>query len=230
MKCTLISTISPAQEAFLESLSTLKFANRAKNIQNAPRVNEDLDEKALLRRYERELKKLRQELMAKSKNVVDKRKLIEVEEQRRRAEQDKMAALLTMERLSRDLLSEKQTKKKLEERIKEMNSQLLVGGHLNADGGGGQGADGSVAASAAQHLESQQAFAAALQAEQDRIRAQYSSKLAELEKEREQMEEEKGAEAHSASEYKARTRRTRVKDGAAHSALCIRMACAPLFL
>lgn len=43
--------VSPALEAFLESLSTLKFANRAKNIKNQPRINEDLDEKTLLRRF-----------------------------------------------------------------------------------------------------------------------------------------------------------------------------------
>jgi hypothetical protein len=36
--------------------------------------------------------------------VVDKRKLLEVEEQRRRAEQDKLAAIIDLERLSRDLL------------------------------------------------------------------------------------------------------------------------------
>ena len=189
MKCTLISTISPAQEAFLESLSTLKFANRAKNIKNEARVNEDLDEKALLRRYERELKKLRQELQAKSRNVVDKRKLIEVEEQRRRAEQDKMTALMNMERLSRDLLTEKNQKKKLEERIKEMNSQLLVGGLHGgaANGSAGAGAQDASATAA----ENQKAFQQALQVEQERIRQQYTLKLAELEKERESMEEEK---------------------------------------
>ena len=187
VKCTLLAMISPAQEAFLESLSTLKFANRAKKIQNEAKINEDLDEKALLRRYERELKKLRSELQAKSKNVVDKRKLIEVEEKHRRAEQDKMTALMNMERLSRDLLQEKTSKKKLEERIKEMNSQLLVGGHLNAGGAGGaQGPD-----TEAQLAENAKAFQLALQVEQDRIRATYSQKLQELEKERENMEEEK---------------------------------------
>jgi tetrahydrodipicolinate N-succinyltransferase len=89
-KTTMMAMISPAMEAFLESLSTLKFANRAKNIKNEARINEDLDEKALLRRYERELKQLRQELQARSRNVVDKRALIEVEEQRKRAEEDKV--------------------------------------------------------------------------------------------------------------------------------------------
>jgi len=41
---------SPALESLAESLSTLKFANRAKNIKNEARVNEDLDQKSLLRK------------------------------------------------------------------------------------------------------------------------------------------------------------------------------------
>jgi pimeloyl-ACP methyl ester carboxylesterase len=62
-----MAMISPALEAFVESLSTLKFANRAKNIKNEARVNEDLDQKSLLRRYERELKRLRAELEERSR-------------------------------------------------------------------------------------------------------------------------------------------------------------------
>lgn len=34
-----------------ESLSTLKFANRAKNIKNEAHVNEDLDQRTLLRKW-----------------------------------------------------------------------------------------------------------------------------------------------------------------------------------
>ncbi|MFN3520511.1 MAG: hypothetical protein ACK4YT_13785, partial [Sphingomonas sp.] len=75
-----------------ESLSTLKFANRAKNIKNEAHVNEDIDQKSLLRKYERELKRLRQELAMRSRNVVDKRRLLEMDEQRRRAEEDKVCA------------------------------------------------------------------------------------------------------------------------------------------
>lgn len=44
-KTTMMAMISPALEAFVESLSTLKFANRAKNIKNVASVNEDLDQK-----------------------------------------------------------------------------------------------------------------------------------------------------------------------------------------
>lgn len=45
---------------------------------------------ALLRKYERELKQLRMELEERAKTVVDKRRLLELEEQKRRAEEDKV--------------------------------------------------------------------------------------------------------------------------------------------
>lgn len=51
-KTTMIAMISPAFDGYSESLSTLKFATRAKKIKNTARVNEDLDERALLRKYE----------------------------------------------------------------------------------------------------------------------------------------------------------------------------------
>lgn len=66
-----------------ESLSTLKFANRAKNMRNLPKVNEDLDHRTLLRKYERELRKLRAELQQKSKDLVDKRLVLQVMPQSR---------------------------------------------------------------------------------------------------------------------------------------------------
>ena len=85
-KTTMMAMISPAFESIGETISTLKFANRAKNIKNEAKVNEDLDQKSLLRKYERELKQLRAELEEKNKNVVDKRRLLEIDEARRRAE------------------------------------------------------------------------------------------------------------------------------------------------
>ena len=78
-KTTMMAMISPSNDAFSESLSTLKFATRAKKIKNKARINEDVDQRALLRKYEQELRRLRAELEAKSKNVVDKGKLLEVE-------------------------------------------------------------------------------------------------------------------------------------------------------
>lgn len=48
-RTTMLATISPAAEAFSETISTLKFAMRAKRVTNAPRLNEDLDQASLLR-------------------------------------------------------------------------------------------------------------------------------------------------------------------------------------
>lgn len=51
-KTTMMAMISPSEDSASETLSTLKFANRAKNLQNFAHVNEDLDKNSLLRRYE----------------------------------------------------------------------------------------------------------------------------------------------------------------------------------
>eukprot|EP00958_Prasinococcus_capsulatus_P009934 scaffold965_cov344-Prasinococcus_capsulatus_cf.AAC.2 len=69
-RTTVIANVSPALEAVGESLSTLKFADRAKTVKNAARVNQDVDQRTLLRKYERELRRLRGELAERSKIVV----------------------------------------------------------------------------------------------------------------------------------------------------------------
>ena len=135
----MMAMISPALDAYSESLSTLKFANRAKNIKNEARVNEDLDQKSLLRKYQGELRRLRQELTERSAGVVDKRKLLEVEQQRKQAEEDKVAALRALEERSQEMMREKDEKRKLEHRIKMLTSQMLVGGITVKGSGSGKG-------------------------------------------------------------------------------------------
>lgn len=145
---------------------------RAKNIKNQAVVNEDADQRTLLRKYERELRKLRAELTRRNKELVDKRHLLEVgdwnrsgrlilgikslydnglverhhhgvydswatalpadmsktacfaslqvEEQKRRAEADKLAALTALETASAEFMREKQEKKELEAKIQAM--------------------------------------------------------------------------------------------------------------
>lgn len=39
----MMAMVSPSPDAFGESLSTLKFATRAKKIKNEARINEDVD-------------------------------------------------------------------------------------------------------------------------------------------------------------------------------------------
>lgn len=99
-KTTMMAMISPASDAFAESLSTLKFATRAKKIKNEARINEDVDQRALLRKYEVELRRLKQELSQKPGASTDPSKVRQLEAQKRQAEEDKNAAITALEQRS----------------------------------------------------------------------------------------------------------------------------------
>lgn len=53
-KTLMVACISPADNNYEETLSTLRYANRAKKIKNAPRINEDPKD-TLLRQYQEEI-------------------------------------------------------------------------------------------------------------------------------------------------------------------------------
>ena len=54
----MIAALSPADYNYEETLSTLRYADRAKSIKNKPKINEDPKD-ALLKEYEEEIKQLR---------------------------------------------------------------------------------------------------------------------------------------------------------------------------
>ena len=88
----MMAMISPSYDSFNESLSTLKFATRAKKIKNNAQINEDVDQKTLLKKYETELKQLRKELEMRNVNV-DPKQLKDLETAKKRAEEEKKTAL-----------------------------------------------------------------------------------------------------------------------------------------
>jgi len=169
-KTTMMAMISPSSDAFGESLSTLKFATRAKKIKNEARINEDVDQRALLRKYEVELKRLKQELEQKNSQITENQHLLQLEEEKKRAEEDKNAAISALEARSREVLMEKDQKRQLEEKIRQLNSQMLLGG---------------------KKIEDTPQFRVALEEKQKIIRQEYEMKLQEIEKERTQIEEDK---------------------------------------
>uniref|UniRef100_A0A673UD84 Kinesin-like protein n=1 Tax=Suricata suricatta TaxID=37032 RepID=A0A673UD84_SURSU len=57
-KTLMVACLSPADNNYDETLSTLRYANRAKSIRNKPRINEDPKD-TLLREYQEEIKKLK---------------------------------------------------------------------------------------------------------------------------------------------------------------------------
>lgn len=81
----MLAMISPAPEALLETLSTLKFATRAKRVRNDARINEDVDDRALIKKYEYELKRLREELHEKNRQLSSSAHVLQLQEDKRRA-------------------------------------------------------------------------------------------------------------------------------------------------
>ncbi|CAG7722936.1 unnamed protein product, partial [Allacma fusca] len=67
-KTLMVACVSPADNNYDETLSTLRYANRAKNIKNKPRINQDPKD-ALLKQYQEEIMTLKQ--------MLEKQKLLE---------------------------------------------------------------------------------------------------------------------------------------------------------
>ena len=70
-KTCIIATLSPSQLAMEESLSTLDYAHRAKNIKNQPTVNQKMTKKVVLKEYCAEIEHLKMQLqLTREKNGV----------------------------------------------------------------------------------------------------------------------------------------------------------------
>lgn len=60
-KTVMVAALSPADYNYEETLSTLRYADRAKSIKNKPKINEDPKD-ALLKEYESEIAQLKEML------------------------------------------------------------------------------------------------------------------------------------------------------------------------
>ncbi|KAI9877559.1 MAG: kinesin motor protein cin8 [Pleopsidium flavum] len=63
-KTCIIATVSPAKSNLEETISTLDYAFRAKNIRNKPQVNQLISKKTLLKEFTAEIEKLKSDLIA----------------------------------------------------------------------------------------------------------------------------------------------------------------------
>jgi kinesin family protein 3/17 len=68
-KTVMCANCGPADYNYDETLSTLRYANRAKNIKNKPKINEDPKD-AMLREYQEEIRRLKEQLEATSRGVM----------------------------------------------------------------------------------------------------------------------------------------------------------------
>jgi kinesin family member 11 len=102
-KTCIIATVSPAKSNLEETVSTLDYAFRAKNIRNKPQVNQMISKKTLLREFTAEIEKLKGELIAtRHRNgvylsVENYEELTEESESRRILSEEQRAKIETME-------------------------------------------------------------------------------------------------------------------------------------
>jgi len=82
----------------------LKFANRAKSIKNDARVNEDVNQNALLRKYQTEISQLRSQLeKGGGNNIQINEVLVKLENEKKQAQEDRNQALRMLEERSKDM-------------------------------------------------------------------------------------------------------------------------------
>lgn len=111
-KTCIIATVSPAKSNLEETISTLDYAFRAKNIRNKPQVNSMVSKKTLLKEFTAEIEKLKSELIAtRQRNGVyltnEQYEEITVEsESRRILSEEQKARIETMEASLRNKVQE----------------------------------------------------------------------------------------------------------------------------
>lgn len=168
-KTVMIANIGPADYNFDETISTLRYANRAKNIKNKAKINEDPKD-ALLREFQKEIEKLRAQLAEegeasgtekseseeevveegvtvkrkkkhrkKSMHALPPEKVAELrskiaaerEELQQKtdmAEEERNKAASELEKREQDIKESEQEHIKLQEKLKAVESKIIVGG------------------------------------------------------------------------------------------------------
>ena len=111
-KTCIIATVSPAKSNLEETISTLDYAFRAKNIKNKPQVNQMVSKKTLLREFTAEIEKLKGELIAtRQRNGVyltteGYEEIVGESESRRILSEEQQARIETMETNLRNKVQE----------------------------------------------------------------------------------------------------------------------------
>jgi hypothetical protein len=138
-KTLMIAAISPADYNFEETIGTLKYASRAKQIQNKPKINEDPKD-AMLKQMADELKMLRQQLegaggaVAPAKGRVSneeaERKRRELEEQARRQamiEGEHAEFENAYQKGESELAEQKRIREEMERKLAEIQAKVAGG-------------------------------------------------------------------------------------------------------
>ena len=136
-KTLMVAVVSPADYNFEESISTLRYASRAKFIKNQPKVNEDPKD-TMLRQYLEEIQKLKAQLNGNGPNIIvrEVEKIINIE---KTIDDESSSGLPVLknnqfkESMTLSVSNDIETtynKEQLEERIKEIQTKFVNAGEL----------------------------------------------------------------------------------------------------
>lgn len=136
-RVAIISTITMASGNLDETLSTLKFATRAKNVKNTAKINELVEEKGLLRHYRSEIASLKAELakaLANEKTLTRDVSVKGEQEERKRGEQEEKKRIEqdATEAMAKRMAELERTRASLESKISALTKLILRGGFANS--------------------------------------------------------------------------------------------------
>lgn len=119
------ATVGPAGFNYDETISTLRYANRAKNIQNTSKANEDPKE-ALLRQFQLEIEALKKQIDDSSKGLSEVDEDEEEEEGLVVGASEEVANAVQSKR--EELDAARQEMIRLKEKLENMEKKIIVGG------------------------------------------------------------------------------------------------------
>ncbi len=131
----MLAALSPAADNYEETLSTLRYANRAKNIKNKPTINEDPKD-AMLRQLQEEIEALKAQLLGQGPGVTgDSNAFVvsqdQIEEEKRKLREEFEEKIKEIkEQYEEEKLSKESLQKNMESIQAQYDSQLVL---LNAD-------------------------------------------------------------------------------------------------
>ncbi|KAL7745956.1 Kinesin- motor protein, partial [Sorochytrium milnesiophthora] len=119
-KTCIIATVSPAWCNVDETVSTLDYAHRAKNIRNKPQINQRMSKKVAIKEYVHEIEKLKQDLQS----ARDKNGIILSPERYKELTEDCEAVQTQMVQMRKDV-EEREEHMRQQQEVYDRNMQLF---------------------------------------------------------------------------------------------------------